>query len=501
MARRPDSTLKLPERNVTLNLIGGAWSGLLIVVSTPWYVTKLGLAGYGIVGLWLMLQVMMGLLDMGIGASLTKGMASASPDAGGTRARRDLLRTLELLYWGIAVALLLVLVTFADAIAQRWLNAGTLPQDSLSVAMLFMAFSLSLQFPCALYTNGLAGMQAHGYMNVMQIAGNTLRYGSGAAILLWRADLVWFFAVQIGVAAAQTLCTRSLIWHLLSHPEAGVPTFQRGVLAKIRGFTTGMALTALFAVLLASADRIMLSRMVSTEALGQYAVAFAGSGLLQLGIQPFYRTFFPRFAELVALSDQDALNREYFHGCRMMGTLLLPLGLTALAFAPELMHAWLGRQDATIVTTFRLLVLGITCSGLCWLPAAFQQAHGWTRLHTQMMAGSILAGVPLILVAVPVIGIAGATAVWLLHGLSDITLGLWLMHRRLLRGELMRWYRSVLLPPLLSAGPLIAATGWLMPDEIGRWSGLAWSAAAGLLSITVALMAQRYATRMSSRAI
>jgi hypothetical protein len=118
-----------------------------------------------------------------------------------------------------------------------------------------------------------------------------------------------------------------------------------------------------------------------------------------------------------------------------------------------------------------------------------------------MMAGSILAGVPLILVAVPVIGIAGATAVWLLHGLSDITLGLWLMHRRLLRGELMRWYRSVLLPPLLSAGPLIAATGWLMPDEIGRWSGLAWSAAAGLLSITVALMAQRYATRMSSRAI
>lgn len=487
--------MKLPARNVLLNLIGGAWSGLLIVVSTPWYVAQLGLAGYGIVGLWLMLQVMVGLLDMGIGASLTKGMASAPPGSAGAAVRRDLLRTLELLYWGIAAALMLVLVVASGWIAHRWLNADALPADRLSTAMLLLAVCLGLQFPGALYQNGLAGLQAHAHLNVMQIAGNTLRYGAGAAVLLWRADIVWFFAVQVGVAAAQTLATRALLWHLLSEPGAAAPAFRRAVLAQVRGFSTGMALTALCAVLLASADRVVLSRMVGTEALGQYAVAFAGSGLLQLGIQPFYRTFFPRYAELVARADAEGLVREYFHSCRMMSMLLVPLGLAGFVFAPELLHAWLGRHDETIVTTFRLLILGITCSGLCWLPAAFQQANGWTGLHTRMMAGSVVLGVPLIVLAVPGFGIAGATAVWLLHGFSDITLGLWLMHRRLLKGELSRWYRSVLGPPLLAAGPLVAAAGWLTPSDTGRWTGLAWAVVAGALALALAFVAQRQCAR------
>jgi O-antigen/teichoic acid export membrane protein len=439
-----------------------------------------------------MLQVMIGLLDVGIGASLIKGLASAPQDTEGIATRRDLLRTLEVVYWGIALALTLALVLSSDWTAQRWLNAGALPVDSLSTAMLLMAVSLGLQFPCALYMNGLAGLQAHGHMNAAQIAGNTLRYGAGAAVLLWRTDIVWFFGVQIAVAAVQTIATRTLTWHLLSAPGAAAPSFRRAVLEQISRFSGGMALTAICAVLLASADRIVLSRMVSTEALGQYAVAFAGSGLLQMGIQPFYRTFFPRYAELASQSDHDGLKREYFHSCRMMAMLLLPLGLVGFAFAPGLMYAWIGRQDETIVTTFRLLVLGITCSGLCWLPAAFQQAHGWTRLHTQMMAGSVLVGVPLIVLVVPWIGIAGATAVWLLHGLSDITLGLWLMHRRLLKGDLKRWYLTVLLPPLLSAGPLVAVAWWLMPTDLGRWTGLVWSAAGGLFAITAAFAVQRY---------
>jgi O-antigen/teichoic acid export membrane protein len=491
--------MRLNTKNISWNLLGGAWTGLLVMLATPWYVSKLGLDGYGMVALWLMLQMMMGLLDMGIGASLIKGFASAPQGNAGAVIRRDLLRTLELLYWSIALALTLAMVVSADWVSDRWLKAGSLPADSLATAMLMMAVSLGLQFPSALYTNGMAGLQAHAHMNAMQVAGNTLRYGAGAAVLLWRADIVWFLGVQIVVAAAQTMATRTLAWQLLSAPGAEAPRFKRTVLVEIRGFSTGMALTALCAVLLASADRLVLSRMVSMEALGQYAVAFAGSGLLQLGIQPFYRTFFPRYTELLSLNDPGALRREYFQSCRMMAMLLLPLGLVGFVFAPELLHAWLGQHDETIANTFRLLLLGISCSGLCWLPAAFQQAHGWTRLHTQMMTGSVLIGVPLILLAVPRFGIAGATAVWLVHGISDLTLGLWLMHRRLLRGDLMRWYREVLVKPFLTTAPLIAASCWLMPPDLGRWSGFAWATTTGLLACACAFVAQRFAAALGAR--
>ncbi len=491
--------VRLVAKNVSWNILGGVWTGLLVVLATPLYVSNLGLDGYGVIGLWLMLQVMMGLLDMGIGASLIRGFASAPQGDSGSVIRRDLLRTLEVLHCAIALAMTLALAGSAEWISHRWLTADSLPADSLSTAMLMMAVSLGLQFPSALYLNSLAGLQAHAQMNAIQVAGSTLRYGAGVVVLLWRADIVWFFGVQVIVAAAQTMATRTLAWHLLSAPGAETPQFKRTVLVEIRGFSTGMALTALCAVLLASVDRLVLSRMVSIEALGQYSVAFTGSGLLQLGIQPFYRTFFPRYTELLSRDDAGALRLEYFQSCRMMAMLVLPLGLTGFVFAPDLLHAWLGQRDETIDNTLRLLLLGITCSGLCWLPAAFQQAHGWTSLRTQMMMCSVLVGVPLILLSVPKFGIAGATAIWLLHGLSDLTLGAWLMHRRLLKGELMRWYREVLAKPFLTTAPLIATSWLMMPPDLGRWLGFAWATTTGLLACACAFVAQWHSAARGAR--
>src|SRR5439155_1003263 len=83
--------------------------------------------------------------------------------------------------------------------------------------------------------------------------------------------------------------------------------------------------------------------------------------------------------------------------------------------------------------------IGITCAGLMWLPAAFQQAHGWTRLHASMIAGALVVGAPIMVWAIRTVGTVGATTIWVLHGVSIITMGLWLMHRRLLIGEMVTW--------------------------------------------------------------
>ncbi len=87
-------------KNVMWNLLGGVWAGVLIVLATPWYVSRLGLEGYGILGLWLMMQVMMGLLDMGMGATLVREFADSRRERNGLEFKRDLLRTLEICLLG-----------------------------------------------------------------------------------------------------------------------------------------------------------------------------------------------------------------------------------------------------------------------------------------------------------------------------------------------------------------------------------------------------------------
>jgi O-antigen/teichoic acid export membrane protein len=467
-------------KNVMWNLIGGVWAGILVVLATPWYVSKLGLEGYGILGFWLVMQVMMALLDLGMGATLVREFANSRPTPEGQQLKRDMLRTLEAVYWSTALLVTVVVALAAGWIGSRWLRVETLPRAYVGDALRLMAVALGLQFPYGLYSSGLAGLQEHGRMNALQITGNTLRYGCGAAVLFWRADLVHFFAVQAIVAGAQTLGTRWVVWRRISTVSRAA-AFRPELLRRVWRFSAGMAATSLAGVLVANVDRLVLSKMSPTTELGKYAVAFTATGLLQLGIQPFYRAFFPRYAELVSSGDATRLREEYFRSCRLMAVVIVPLVVIGWVFAPQAFRAWLGDADAAIVSIFRWLLVGIAASGLTWLPAAFQQAHGWTRLHVAMIAGALVLGTPAMIWAVGVHGAVGATAVWVLHGVSDATLGLWLMHRRLLIGEAGTWYRTVLLPPFCASVALVGISWWVMPPGLGRWAGLGWAAATGIV--------------------
>ena len=468
--------------NVVWNLVGGFWAGVLTVVSTPLYVSRLGLEGYGIVGLWLTMQVMMGLLDAGMSATVVKAFAGSSSDKEGHEYKRDLLRTLELCYWGMAFAMAAFLILAADWLGAHWLKSGTLSPAQISASIRLIAIALCLQFPSSLYTNGLAGLQEHRRMNELQILGNSLRYGGGVLVVLWRPDVAWFFVAQSCVAAIQTFTTRHFLWKMLAGlVQDPTPSRVRFVLIqRLWRYSTGMALTSIAAVLMANADRVALSKLLPTTELGKYSIAFTATGLLQLGIQPFYRAFFPRYAELVAAGDTDRLRAEYFRSCQLVAALVIPLGIVGWVFAPQLFFTWLGRQEPTVVAVFRWLLVGITCSGVMWLPAAFQQANGWTRLHASMIAGALVVGGPIMVFMIKSYGVVGATTIWVLHGLSLVTIELWIMHKRLLKGELWSWYRSVVVPSVLRTAPVVALGWWLMPSDLGRWTGFSWIVATGV---------------------
>lgn len=470
-------------RNVVWNLLGGVATGAMIILATPVYVSRLGLEGYGIVGLWLVMQVMIGLLDMGMGASVVRALAGATAGADGEEFKRDLVRTLEAFYWSIAVAFALVFAIASNWIGAHWLKATTLSSASVTHALQLMAIALGFQFATVLYTNGLAGLQAQGRMNALQTFGNILRYGGGVVVLLWKADLGWFFVTQAIVAAIQTFVTRGALWKMIPpHPESQ-PEFRFGLVRQLGRYSAGMAFSSLAAVLMSNTDRLMIGILLPTAELGKYSVAFTATGLLQLGIQPFYRAFFPRYSELVAAGNQARLRDEYFRSCQLVAACIIPLGVIGWVFAPQLLTAWLGTGEPTVTSVFRWLLIGVSCSGLAWLPAAFQQANGWTRLHASMITGALVIGAPLMVFAIRTFGTVGATTVWVLHGLSGVTLELWFMHRRLLVGELMEWYRVVLLPPLAMTLPLAALSWWLMPHDLSRWTGFGWVAVTGLAAI------------------
>ena len=79
-------------KNVFWNLAGGIIAGVSIILITPLYIRLLGVDGYGILSLWLVFQVMLGLFDFGMGPTIVKEFSKELQDK---QYRVDLLKTAE----------------------------------------------------------------------------------------------------------------------------------------------------------------------------------------------------------------------------------------------------------------------------------------------------------------------------------------------------------------------------------------------------------------------
>ena len=91
------------KKDIFANYIGRAWTAILGFSLIPLYIKFLGVESYGLVGFFASLTAVIGILDLGIGTTMTRELAKRSSNSGSNDTQRDLVRTLELIYWGLAV--------------------------------------------------------------------------------------------------------------------------------------------------------------------------------------------------------------------------------------------------------------------------------------------------------------------------------------------------------------------------------------------------------------
>lgn len=442
---------KNPLVNTFWNSIGVGISGSILFLVTPWYHSRLGVEGYGVITIWIMMQMMSSLFDMGISASLVRAFNSGSSDEPPHIYKLNFLRTFETIYWLGALLLGTITILASRYIVNHWLTFGYYSDADILKILRIMISSVTLQIPISLYMAGFSGLQDQKSQNIIQITVQLSRYGVGALILYWSNDLVYFFILQTVISLFATYLIRIRLVKNILGVSSALGKFKSRLLIEYWNFTGWMALTAITALLVSNIDRIVLSKMVTLKDLGNYSLAFTAANVLQLSIQPFYRAYFPRFNELVQLNDSDKSNREYFLSCRVMASILIPLSISTFFFGPDLLRFWLESTiiNSDIILIFRLLIVAITCSGIMWLPAAYLQASGRGSIHFYMLFGALAIGTPIMVFFIRHYGPTAATTVWLIHGVSELTLGLWLIHRTLLLKSILNWYKLVLLGPII----------------------------------------------------
>ena len=473
------------KNSIAINLAAGAWTAALIVLTTPWFISRLGLEGYGLIGFWMVVIYLTLILDFGLGSTCAREMAMAL----GRRAEgyefRELLSIFERPVLLIGALVFAFMWLLAPWVGSTWLNVKGYAGTELAQVFQWMSVSIAAQLVIAFYGLALGGLQKQGPMNGLQALNNGLRYLGGALVLALGGSILEFFIFQ---AAASTLVVVLSRWTVLRQfRPAGVwPADRpRPALRDHIRFSGGMFATALLAAGISNADRLFVSKLLPAEMLGRYTVAATVIGLLQMFIVAFHRVYQPRFAELTASSNPSGLRRAYYQACMTVGAAIIPTAVLFVLYTNEIFLLWVGWADPDTTLVARLLVTGYAMAGLMWLPASYQQAIGWTRLNVSLMAMAWLVGMPMLWLCIRAFGLTGAAAMMLAHGMIQLGIGLKLMNRTCFPGENWLWIRRVIIAPLLLSLPVAAAVRWIIPGQSSLAVGLA---SMGFTAVVIALL-------------
>lgn len=451
------------KRNIIANFAGQGWAALMGLAFVPLYIKFLGIEAYGLIGFFAMLQASFQILDLGLSQTMNREMARYSTLPNKAGEARDLVRTLEVGYWAIGLVLGVGVLIASPFIAGHWIKPGAIPVKTVHHAVMIMGVVAAFQWPLSFYDGGLMGLQKQVLSNSIKIGLSTL--GSfGAVFILWKVSptITAFFTWQIVVSALSLIFYTASLWRSLP-PADRPPVFNPNLLRTIWRFAAGMSGIALSAIILMQLDKVILSKLLTLEMFGYYTLAGVVSSVIPILIGgPIFNAIFPRFTSLGTMNDETALRLLYHQGSQLMAVLVLPVAVVLAFFSFDILLLWTGTVKTADAASpiVSLLVIGMALNCLMAMPYALQLSHGWTSIGLRINTFLIITLVPAIYFMATRYGVMGAAAVWVLLNSIYMLIGVPLTHKRLLKGEMGRWFIEDIIPPFGAA---------LLVGGVGRW--------------------------------
>ena len=453
------------------------------VIFVPIYLRYIGVEAYGLVGIFMSLQAFLNLLDFGISPTFNRELARLSVSDENAQEMHDLRKTLQVPNWLSALAILVITCALSPVIANLWVQPKDLTIPTITHAFLLMSCAISVQFLSAFNAGGLVGLQQQVLLNSINIVAGTLR-SVGAWVLLAyvsptiEAFLWWQLLIAVLQWAATSIAFRK---SMAPAPRSG--RFRKDLLHRLWRFAAGMTGTGFLALLVTQSDKVVLSRMLSLEDFGYYALAITISAMaIGMVVNSISGVVYPRLAMLISKGDEGVLTDFYHRSSQLLAFFLVPLVIVLAVFSYQVVLIW-ARNPTVADHTYILLslvVIGGGLNGLAAMPHSLQTAYGWTRLGIYLLLGALPLLLPAMILGVYTYGTVGAIGVWIGYNIVVGFISVWATHRRLLKGEGWKWFSRDVLPPVVAS----LVTDWILYYFFADWLlGLRWSGQLGALCL------------------
>ena len=174
----------------------------------------------------------------------------------------------------------------------------------------------------------------------------------------------------------------------------------------------------------------------------------------------------------MAANDTIGVSRIYRQSSQFLAAILFPVGFSAAMFSMELLAFYTGSAKIAMEThtILSFLLIGNLILSIMVLPLSLQLAYGWTKLSIYKNVFAIALYLPAILYLTNKFGAAGAAFTWICLALGYFTIEVPLMHRRLLKSVMWRWYfHDIGKPAMVSIMILGSARSFMVPTLQPSW--------------------------------
>lgn len=468
-------------RNVIFGGLRYVFIAPIPFIMTPLILHKIGVAGYGTWAVFLAVNGLTSLADLGLFGTLSKFVAEYY-------ARRDFAALARLLNSGLCLFLLVNLVlgsalwAASPLLVSKLFGGSTVPRHDLIVLLRCFTAVIAANILSQVFASVTTGLQRLDLTNMTSAANVVMSAFFGGFLLLrgWGLPgLVYgYIAAGILTVISYLIIVRRLLPQIALNPLR----FDKAEARKMLGYSLQLYVTQAAVAVHNQVEKVFLAMMVGVGAVGWYDiasdVALKVRGMIGLILTPVL----PAASELDALGDESRMRELYYRAHKYLALFGVPVVCYVVAISNRFVELWLGPNLRMIALPLSILLIASfvnLTSGPGYLILA---GSGYLKLGIQSAALGMIVNVVLSLGLIYKFGFAGAVLGTSTSLIIAVAFFFPLFHRR--TGYLFsRVVQSYGKPVFCSVVPLAAlfvvrpALSWFGLVAVGAAFGVLYSMA------------------------
>lgn len=439
-------------KNIVANYISKLWVFASIYLFIPLYIKFLGVESYGVINFYTVILSILLFADAGLSATLSREFARSTDRI----YTRNLLYTIERLYFFIIFFIIIALFFFSDIIVDKFLHSNLISKEKLSICVKLMGVGIAFQFITTLYYSGLMGLQKQVLANTINVFWSFFRTGIVIVFLYFYPSLYTFFIWQIVSNFVFFLIMRLQLWKEIK--DIHIPQFKLIIIKTVGTFALGMMAMSIISSLNSQVDKLVVSKYLSLEQFGLYSLAGVISQISILVITPLSMAILPNLTKHVENKNFVEIKKIFTQNSYIVATIVSITTISLMMFTKEIIYIWTGNEfiSKSLEIIVKVLLLGSSFLALQFMPYILAISNGHTKTNIKMGIVTVIIIIPSLIYCIHKFGLIGATYPWLiLNFISTFYLGYFVLNK-FMKGEFNTWlFKNTLLPFIISSIPAV----------------------------------------------